>query len=300
MSLRLSELKLRFGSLGRKYSNIRYRVIPSILLNLHVVIFGRPRFANFNKFLLMLGLRGLGVRNFQSQEFSGEIPFTKSILSTIDSRDNTILDVGANEGTFTKEVINNTVFLNVLAVEPHPQTFERLNNRFSNNGRVTLMNIGAGEREGTLPLYDYCDKNGSSHASFFKEVIEDFHHGVAVQIEVMVRKLDDVVSEKKLKVVFIKIDVEGFELNVLRGLEETIRLQKVLYILVEFNAMNVYSGTFLRNLIDFMDDYEPYRILPHGRLLSLRPYRAYLVEVFAYQNIIFIKKDLVQSAANVP
>ena len=162
------------------------------------------------------------------------------------------------------------------------------------------MNIGAGEREGTLPLYDYCDKNGSSHASFFKGVIEDFHHGVAAQIEVMVRKLDDVVSEKKLKVVFIKIDVEGFELNVLRGLEETIRLQKVLYILVEFNAMNVYSGTFLRNLIDFMDDYEPYRILPHGRLLSLRPYRAYWVEVFAYQNIIFIKKDLVQSSANVP
>lgn len=211
----------------------------------------------------------------------------------------TLLDVGANEGNFTKEVLNNTDFLNVVAVEPHPQTFERLNSRYMNNDRVTLMNIGAGDRETTLSLYDYRDRKGSSHASFFKGVIEEVHRGAATEYEVPVRRLDDVVSEKKLKVVFVKVDVEGFELSVLKGLEETIRQHKVPYILVEFNEMNVYSGTFLKNFIDFLDDYEPFRILPRGRLLSLKPYRAFWVEVFAYQNIVFILNELVLSSPRV-
>jgi FkbM family methyltransferase len=293
MSTLFSELKLRLRQLRQEYRDIRYKVIPFRVLNLHARIFGRPRFANFNKLLLMLGQRGLGIRNFRSSELSGEIPFTKRILPKVDCREYTLLDIGANEGTFTGEVLENTKYLNIVAIEPHPQTFERLNNGFANNGRVTPMNIGAGDREGTLPLYDYCDRKGSSHASFFKGVIEDIHHGASSELEVRVRRLDNVVSEKKLNVVFIKIDVEGYELSVLRGLEETIRLQKVPYILIEFNEMNVFSRTFLKDLMGFLNDYEPFRILPHGRLLGLRPYRAFWVEVFAYQNIVFIIEDLV-------
>ncbi len=248
----------------------------------------------------MLGLKGLGVWNFGDERLSGEIPFTKGVLPEIDSPNNSLLDVGANEGKFTGQVLNSTSFLNVLAVEPHPETFERLNDVYMHNDRVTLINIGAGEREATMPLFDYRGRKGSSHASFFKEAIEDVSHGAAAECEVPVRKLDDVVSEKKLQVVFVKIDVEGFELRVLKGLEETIRLQKVPYILIEFNEMNVYSGTFLRDFMDFLADYEPFRILPYGRLLRLTPYRSYLAEVFAYQNIVFIRKDLVSLSHGHP
>ena len=268
-----------------------------LLLNLHVKAFGRPGFSRFNEFLVLLGLKGLGVRNFGAEELSGEIPFTKGVLFRIDRPNNTLLDVGANEGNFTEGVLNSSDFLKVVAVEPHPRTFERLNNRYVHNDRVTLVNIGAGDRETTLPLFDYSDKKGSSHASFFKEAVEEFHHGTAAQCEVPIRKLDDVVSENELQVVFVKIDVEGFELSVLKGLEQTIHQQKIPYILIEFNRMNVYSGTFFRNFIDFLDDYEPFRILPYGRLLGLGPYRlssrAFLTEIFAYQNIVFIRKELV-------
>lgn len=262
------------------------------MLDLYAKIFGRPGFSRFNEFLVLLGHKGLGVRNFGAKTLSGEIPFIIGVLSGIDSPNNTLLDVGANEGNFTQGVLNNTEFLNVVAVEPHPLTFERLNNRYQHNGRVTLVNIGAGDRDTTLPLFDYSDKRGSVYASFFKEAIEEVHHEAAAEWEVPVRKLDDVVSENKLQVVFVKIDVEGFELSVLKGLEQTIHKQKVLYILIEFNQMNVYSGTFLRNFMDFLDDYEPFRILPYGRLLRLKPYRAVLAEIFAYQNIVFIRKGL--------
>lgn len=297
MSINFSKLKLGFHKFGRIYRKIRYRVIPSMLLNLHADIFGRPRFANFNKFLLSLGHRGLGIRNFRPQKLSGEIPYTKSILSKIDGRGNTLLDVGAHEGTFTSEVLKNTRYLNLVAIEPNPLTFERLSARFENNDRAMLVNVGAGDEETNLQLYDYCDKKGSSHASFTRGVIEGIHKSASSEMEVRVRRLDDVVSENKLNVVFIKIDVEGFELRVLKGLERTIRIQRVPYIMLEFNEMNAYAGIFLKDLMDFLSEYEPFRILPRGRLLSLRPYRAYWVEVFAYQNIAFIRKDIVFSSA---
>jgi FkbM family methyltransferase len=269
-----------------------------MLLNLYADVFGRPRFANFNKFLLSLGHRGLGIRNFRPQKLSGEIPFAMAILSKIDSRGNTLLDIGAHEGTFTSEVLKNTKYLNLVAIEPNPLTFERLSARFENNDRVRLVNVGAGDEETTLHLYDYCDVRGSSHASFIKGVIENIHKSASSVMKVKVRRLDDMVSENKINVVFIKIDVEGFELRVLKGLERTIRMQRVPYILLEFNEMNAYAGTFLKDLMDFLSEYEPFRILPRGRLLSLRPYRAYWVEVFAYQNIAFIRKDFVFSSAD--
>ncbi|MEQ9620291.1 MAG: FkbM family methyltransferase [Deltaproteobacteria bacterium] len=266
-----------------------------LLSSLHAKIFGRPECSRFNEILVLLGLKGLGVRNYGTKKLSGEIPFTKSVLLKIDGPNNTILDVGANEGNFTQEVLNNSDFLNVVAVEPHPRTFERLYNRYVHNDRVTLLNIGAGDRDATLSLFDYSDRRGSTHASFFREAIEEAHHVTAAEWEVPVRKLDDVVSENELQVVFVKIDVEGFEFNVLKGLGETIRRQKVPYILIEFNEMNIYSGTFLRNFMDFLDDYEPFRILPYGRLLGLRPYRPFFAEIFTYQNIVFIRKELVLS-----
>jgi hypothetical protein len=42
--------------------------------------------------------------------------------------------------------------------------------------------------------------------------------------------------------------------------------------------------------MDMLKAYDAYRILPMGRLLPLQPYSALFVELFAYQNVVFIKK----------
>ena len=64
------------------------------------------------------------------------------------------------------------------------------------------------------------------------------------------------------------------------------------YILLEFNEMNVESKVFLKDLIDFLNNYSPFRIMPGGKTLELNnPYDSFSHEIFSPQNIIFIKKE---------
>lgn len=261
-------------------------------LDIYVEIFARPRFASFHNFLLLAALRGLGILNYKTEEQSGESYFLKSILAEIDHDGSTILDVGANEGNFIESVLENSKHLKIIGVEPHPKIFARLRARFSEQAdRVELLGIGAGSAETTMQLYDYSDADGSSHASVFKEVIEGVHRGVAQAREVPVRRLDTVLAERQVKLGLIKIDVEGFEFEVLKGLSQTLAEQDIKYIIIEFNEMNVVSRTFMKDFIEYLKAYRAYRILPMGRLLPLPPYHALFIEQFAYQNIVFIKNS---------
>jgi FkbM family methyltransferase len=251
--------------------------------------------------LFVVSLRCLGILNWQSARQSGETSFVINILPQIDQEGNTVLDVGANEGEFIAAVVGNSKHLKVIGIEPHPSTFGRLKRRFQSlSDRVSVLNIGAGNTETMMPLYDYSDRDGTGHASLFKDVIEGIHHGVSTSWEVLIRRLDDVVADCQAEIALIKIDVEGFELDVLRGLENTIRSRKVKAIVIEFNEMNVVSGVFAKNFIDLLNEYRPYRLLPEGRLLPLLPYQALFVELFAYQNLVFIRDDALWLQPNMP
>jgi hypothetical protein len=60
-------------------------------------------------------------------------------------------------------------------------------------------------------------------------------------------------------------------------------------VILEFNEMHVNAHTFLRDLIDRLQCFTPYRVLPGGRLLPLSPCSAWRTELFAYQNIAFVR-----------
>ncbi|MFL9710433.1 FkbM family methyltransferase [Methylobacillus sp. Pita1] len=102
-----------------------------------------------------------------------------------------------------------------------------------------------------MALYDYENNDGSSHASIFKDVIEEIHHAKAVEHIVNMITLDEFVIKYKLNnISLLKIDTEGNELNVLMSALESIRKRKVNAMQFEFNEMNVaklileISGTY--------------------------------------------------------
>ena len=56
--------------------------------------------------------------------------------------------------------------------------------------------------------------------------------------------------------------------------------------------MNVESKVFLKDLIDFLNNYSPFRIMPGGKTLKLNnPYNPMSHEIFGSQNIVFIKNE---------
>jgi FkbM family methyltransferase len=125
------------------------------------------------------------------------------------------IDVGANVGYYTllaSRLVGPAG--HVYALEPAPSAFIRLNDNLALNGvsNVTALATAAGAEEGHADLYSGSGNVGMSsirHA-----------HETWTATRVTVRPLPALVDPSELaRVRLVKIDVEGFEVEVLRGLE---------------------------------------------------------------------------------
>ena len=259
------------------------------LLNLYAFLFARPSFRSLNYLFIQIGLRGIGVLNYRTSYLSGEDQTVEKIITTLDAKDGTVLDVGANEGDFTNLVISKSKSLRVLGFEPHPKTYSRLKLRFADKAqRVELLNCAVGNETGEISLYDYDDHEGSEHASVFKDAIEGPRCGKATEHRVKLVTLDSL--EIRGEVQLLKIDVEGFELPVLQGARKLINEKQPKFVVIEFNEMNVSSRTFMKDIMKELAGYRVARILPGGNTLELnKPYRPWNHEIFAYQNLLFTR-----------
>ena len=136
-----------------------------------------------------------------------------------------VFDVGANVGQMTLEA----AFLTgptgrVIAVEPSPGNLELLRSHVQANGlqdRVEIVEAACGSEPGTATLHLYgsaTDAVGSGHNLHGPVCKGDWQ-----QLKVRVCSIDQLCREQLLCPSVVKIDVEGAELEVLRGSVETLR-----------------------------------------------------------------------------
>ncbi len=262
------------------------------LFRMYGRVFARPQFYKFNRFLYNLSLRGIGVLNWQTEELQGEYQNLKTVMK-LAPKGAVVLDVGANNGNFSAAVAGLDVNALIHAFEPHPETFKRLKKRFQGQ-EVFCHNFGLGDANGTVPLFDYAGEGGTGHASINAGVIDGVHGGKVEGHEIAVRRLDGLIDELGLvHVHLLKIDVEGAELAVLKGLGTKLKSGfQINFVQVEFNEMNVVSRVFLEDLCSVLDSYRVYRILPAGRLLDITGERAVMREIFGFQNLLFSRTKL--------
>ncbi len=258
------------------------------LYHIYRFLFARRIFYKFNKLIYSFALRGLGILNYENDQVSGEAFFLKHYLSH--KKKTIILDIGGNVGNFACKVMRIEPSAQVYSFEPHPKTYFELRAASEKNG-FKSFNIGCGRENTKLNLYDYAEKDGSEHASLYEEVIENIHKSKAIGHVVNIVKLDDFCSQLHINEIdLLKIDAEGSELNVLKGLEEYIKLRKVKAIHFEFNEMNVVSRTFFKDFYGLLSEYDFYRMLPND-LMPIKKYDALFCEIFAYQNIVAILRS---------
>lgn len=261
----------------------------SAIQSIYRYLFARRRFYKFNRLLYRCSLRGMGILNFESAALSGERCFLAGYLKGL-PRGACVIDVGANIGDYSKLVLELHPAVTLYAFEPHPKTFTRLVSNIPANEARHLINAAVGSKDGELVLYDYKSNDGSAHASVYKEVIEDIHHGQAIAHRVPMVRLDDFLKERGVeKIDLLKIDTEGNELEVLLGSNDYINSGKVAAIHFEFNEMNVVSRTYFRDFWSLLRNYDIYRLLPNGSV-RIDEYSAVHCEIFAYQNIVAIEK----------
>ena len=142
-----------------------------------------------------------------------------------------VIDVGANAGE--KAIIFAEVADRVLCVEPSPAAVRALQARFAGSGKITIVGKGAGAQPGSLPFHMFDDDDCYNTFSSKWAASLSAPDGSSTQakkvtsiVEVPVVTLDALIEELGVPS-YIKIDVEGFELEVLKGLSRSVRLVSI-------------------------------------------------------------------------
>jgi len=242
----------------------------------------------FHKKIFHTSLHGIGILNFHNYEMTGEKYFITNCFKK--SVKPIVLDVGSNVGKYATLVKKYHPTSLIFAFEPHPESFKKLKENSHQSGFYPF-NYGFSDRERISNIYDYSENNGSSHASLYRSVIEDNFKKKSTPTKITLKILDSFIDEYELdKVDLLKIDTEGHELNVLKGGMRAIKKGIFNMIHFEFNEMNVYSKTFFINIMKILKEYDFFRMLPDG-LAYLGSYTPLTYEIFAFQNIVAVKKE---------
>lgn len=207
-----------------------------------------------SKLLVARGMTGATGNLYCGLHEFAEMGFLLHLLRDTDL----FVDVGANVGSYTI-LASAEVGARTLAVEPVPSTHEILKANISLNGVERLVdarNVGIGSSAGSIR---------------FTRSLDTVNH-VATQdepdtIEVPIETLDNIVGDAAP--ILVKIDVEGYETEVLRGARRTIANPCLKAVIIELNGSGRRYGfgdnDIHRSLVE--SEFAPFTYDPFTRCL---------------------------------
>ena len=159
------------------------------------------------------------------------------------------IDIGAHQGEFISRFLKNKEINKIYSFEPNIFLFRNLLKKFRLNKRVILSNNALGENTAIKKLFlsnltynsSMSEFNKNSKYLKFKNLIlnENVNQNFSKVKQIT---FDQYFKSKKIKNSFLKIDVEGYEYNVLRG--ASYKIKDVKYILIENQFSNQYQNDF--------------------------------------------------------
>lgn len=191
--------------------------------------------------------------------------FTTHLITHLIKKGMNLFDLGANIGYFSI-LLSNLVGdnANIYAFEPEPNNFKQLikNILLNNLKNVIPVKKGVSNQSEKVKLY-ISETNDAWHSCFFvseKEFDSIGFENIKMSknnfISIDVVSLDDFFQNENKKISFIKMDIEGNEMNALLGMDKLIEKNKVDIIITEvFPKLIEKSGysieTFIYKLNDF-------------------------------------------------
>jgi FkbM family methyltransferase len=162
----------------------------------------------------------------------------------------TVLDVGANVGSWSLIAVELLPQATIYALEVVPDTAAKLRSRVSGHERIKAFALGLGAESGTMSLKYHGP--ASTHATF-----TDYPHSWSGEwIECPVMRGDEFLTREGIsRVDFLKLDVEGAEHLVLKGLEGYLREGKVRFVQFEYGRVNILTHFLLRDFYELFRGY---------------------------------------------
>jgi FkbM family methyltransferase len=164
-----------------------------------------------------------------------------------------LIDVGSHKGEFVSRVANQSI--DIICFEPQTDIMKELKQKTEHYRVLRYFDCALGSKSAVERFYQnrltstssLAKPNSSSWWMRFKKTLVGGEL-ITREYDVIVRRLDDVLAEGKFEEVarasniLLKVDVEGCELDVLRGAENLLRSGQVRFVQLENARYQIYEG----------------------------------------------------------
>ena len=163
---------------------------------------------------------------------------------------NTFIDVGSHKGTYTDMIKNNFSVKKIIMIEPQKKIFHFIqkkyryaknvfifNNVISDNKKMKLLFINKHDLTSSLTKIDKKNRYLNLKAKVFGGNINEM---ILKKRRIKSLKLIDIIKNKKIKKIdLLKVDTEGHELQVLKGIGVYLRTN-IKFILIELHNSDIF------------------------------------------------------------
>jgi FkbM family methyltransferase len=197
-----------------------------------------------------------------------------------------LVDVGANEGVFSKDFLHFfPKTKQIILLEPLKHLNEIIKKNLEGFNNYQIFNKGVGEKEEIKIIkYDKKNTNLASFKSYSDEVNTIYKKKSQITEKIEIIKLDDLNLNFQNNSI-LKIDVQGLEVEVLKGARNSLKLFDLIIIECSFVKEYFDSEPSFSDIVELLkkDNFYPIVFQDYGKLIS-----NYAFE----RDVIFVKKHL--------
>lgn len=203
---------------------------------------------------------------------------TLFMLKNLLTKDGVFVDVGANIGLmsiFASTVVQDSG--KVFSFEPNPATFEILkkNIKLNNLSNVEAIPFGVGSVPKSTKIYDRWDA-GRGSATLIKPDFDTDSHDIEIVT------LNDFFKDSDYSIDVIKIDIEGYELEALKGAKEVIEKNSPILIVEISDNRENFNDAGGKEIFEFVKSIPNYKVF---KMYGSKKRASKLVEVTDFKNL---------------
>tara|TARA_B100000989_G_scaffold280901_1_gene244686 strand:+ start:42 stop:719 length:678 start_codon:yes stop_codon:yes gene_type:complete len=194
-----------------------------------------------------------------------------------------IIDIGAHKGEFLEKMLKIEKVNFFYVFEPQKIVFKELNEKFSENKKIKLFNYAMDKEITNKKLKinklsmtsSLAEINDKSLYLRFKNFLTRTKSNFEDEYDVQTNTIDKIFEGVKLEKTLLKIDVEGFEINVIEG--SLVKLKEIPFILLENQFGNHYKNNDFNDVIKLLSE------------KNFRICKKFVFPTMHYQDVLFKK-----------
>ncbi len=194
-----------------------------------------------------------------------------------------IIDIGAHKGEFLENMLILEKVNSFYAFEPQKNIFLELNEKFSKNKKVSLFNFAMDKEITNKKLKinklsmtsSLAEINEKSLYLKFKNLLTFTKSNYEEEYDVQTNTVDKIFEGISLKKTLLKIDVEGFEINVIKGSQ--MKLNEIAFVLLENQFGNHYKNNDFNDVKKILSE--------HNFIIC----KKFIFPTMHYQDVLFKK-----------